>query len=169
MAAYSQRPEMALISEKTYRATIEMTGGGEIEIDLYAADAPQTVNSFVFLARNGYYDGVTFHRIIKGFMAQGGDPSGSGTGGPGYTIPDEVNSNKHDTEGTVAMAKTSAPNSAGSQFYITYEPTPFLNDEYTVFGRVTSGMDVVHGFPARDPQRAREPGPAIKTVTISES
>jgi len=169
MAKYSQRPAMALNEGKRYQATIEMAEGGAVEIELFAGDAPETVNSFVFLARDGYYDGVTFHRIIKGFMAQGGDPTGRGTGGPGYTIPDEVNRNKHNTEGTVAMAKTAAPNSGGSQFYITFEPTPFLDNDYTVFGRVTAGMDVVHGFPARDPQRARQPGPAIKTITISES
>ena len=169
MAKYNQRPEMALQDGVNYAATIELESGGRIDIELYAADAPETVNSFVFLARDGYYDGVTFHRIIKGFMAQGGDPTGRGTGGPGYNIPDEVNGNKHNTEGTVAMAKTAAPDSAGSQFYITFEPTPFLDSDYTVFGRVTSGMDVVHGLPARDPERAREPGPAMKTITISES
>ena len=169
MAKYSKRPEMALNAEKSYSAKIELADGGEIELELFAKDAPETVNSFVFLARDGYYEGVTFHRIIKGFMAQGGDPTGQGTGGPGYNIPDEVNSNKHNTEGTVAMAKTAARNSGGSQFYITLEPTPFLDSDYTVFGRVTSGMEVVHAFAERDPQRARQPGPAMKSVTISEA
>ena len=96
---------------------------GDIRLELYPKDAPQSVNSFVFLARDGYYDGVTFHRVIAGFVAQAGDPTGTGSGGPGYTIPDEVNSRKF-LEGTLGMAKTSAPNSAGSQWFIDYAPQP---------------------------------------------
>ncbi len=165
---WNKRPEMALDPTRTYHATLKLAHG-DVRIQLFAADAPETVNSFVFLSRQGYYDGVTFHRVIQGFMAQGGDPTGTGTGGPGYYVPDEVNQNKHGDEGGVAMAKTNAPNSAGSQFYITIAPTPFLDKDYTVFGRVVSGMDVVKKIRLRDPDRDRAPGDAITTIEIEES
>jgi peptidyl-prolyl cis-trans isomerase B (cyclophilin B) len=123
-------------------AVITMEKGGEIVIDFYPEDAPKTVENFVTLARKGFYDGLTFHRVEPGFVAQGGDPSGNGTGGPGYTIKAEFNKQKH-VRGTVAMARTQDPDSAGSQFYICFKPAPFLDGQYTVFGIVTKGMDVV--------------------------
>ncbi len=168
MAQYNQRPQMALKEGTKYNATIEMDDGGKIEIELLPDQAPEHVNSFVFLAGEGYYDGVTFHRIIHGFMAQGGDPTGSGSGGPGYTLPAEFNDTPH-VRGVLSMARTNDPNSAGSQFFIMYATADYLDGQYTAFGRVTSGMDIVDAFPERDPQRAREPGPTMKRVTISES
>lgn len=124
-------------------AVIEMKKGGKIVFEFYPKDAPMTVDNFIKLANKGFYDGLKFHRVIPGFMAQGGDPLGDGTGGPGYTIKDEFNSRKH-IAGTVAMARTMAPNSAGSQFYICFEPQPHLDGQYTVFGQVIEGMDVVN-------------------------
>ena len=165
---YSKRPEMALTVGASYSATIEMEDGGTIAIELWPELAPEHVNSFVFLARDGFYDGVTFHRIIDGFMAQGGDPTGTGMGGPGYNVPAEFNDTKH-VAGVLSMARAQDPNSAGSQFFICNADATFLDGDYTAFGKVTSGLDVVLSFPARDPQRAREPGPAMKSVTITES
>lgn len=124
-------------------AVIEMKKGGRIVFEFYPKDAPMTVDNFIKLANKGFYDGLKFHRVIPGFMAQGGDPLGDGTGGPGYTIKDEFNSRKH-IAGTVAMARTMEPNSAGSQFYICFEPQPHLDGQYTVFGQVIEGMDVVN-------------------------
>ena len=123
-------------------AVITMEKGGDIVIEFYPEDAPKTVENFVTLAKKGFYNGVTFHRVEPGFVVQGGDPKGNGTGGPGYTIKDEFNKQKH-VRGAVAMARTQAPNSAGSQFYITLAPAHFLDGQYTVFGQVTSGMEVV--------------------------
>ncbi len=120
-------------------AVITMEKGGVIAIEFFSDDAPKTVENFVTLAKKGYYDGVTFHRVEPNFVVQGGDPKGDGTGGPGYTIKDEFNKQKH-VRGVVAMARTQAPNSAGSQFYFTLAPAHFLDGQYTVFGRVTSGI-----------------------------
>ncbi|MCY3568508.1 MAG: peptidylprolyl isomerase [Chloroflexi bacterium] len=145
-----------------------MVGGGTIVIDLYEELAPQHVNNFVFLAREGYYDAVTFHRIIHGFMAQGGDPTGSGSGGPGYTIAAEFNDTPH-VRGVLSMARTADPNSAGSQFFIVYDTAAHLDGQYTAFGEVISGMDVVDAFPERDPfDASAPPGPQIASITISE-
>lgn len=143
---------------KSSRATIEMATG-QIVVELYEKDAPGTVANFVKLAKQGFYNGLSFHRVVPGFVAQGGDPKGDGTGGPGYTIKDEVNTRKHLT-GTVAMAKTAAPNSAGSQFYITLAPQPALDSGYTVFGQVVEGMDVVMKI---------KRGDIMKKVTIVEA
>jgi peptidyl-prolyl cis-trans isomerase B (cyclophilin B) len=140
-------------------AVITMEKGGEIAIEFFPEDAPKTVENFVTLAKKGYYDGVTFHRVEPGFVVQGGDPKGNGTGGPGYTIKDEFNKQKH-VRGAVAMARTQAPNSAGSQFYITLAPAHFLDGQYTVFGKVTSGMDVVDKIRVGD---------KMKSVKISEA
>jgi peptidyl-prolyl cis-trans isomerase B (cyclophilin B) len=123
-------------------AVITMDKGGEITIEFFPEDAPKTVENFVTLAKKGFYDGLTFHRVESNFVVQGGDPQGDGSGGPGHTIKDEFNQQKH-VRGVVAMARTPAPNSAGSQFYITLGPAHFLDGQYTVFGKVTSGMDVV--------------------------
>jgi cyclophilin family peptidyl-prolyl cis-trans isomerase len=134
-------------------AVITMDKGGEIKIDFYPADAPKTVENFVTLAKKGFYDGLTFHRVEPGFVAQGGDPKGNGTGGPGYQIKAEFNTQKH-VRGTVAMARSQHPDSAGSQFYICFKPAPFLDGQYTVFGIVTSGMDVVDGIKIGDKMKS---------------
>jgi peptidyl-prolyl cis-trans isomerase B (cyclophilin B) len=126
---------------KKYTATIK-TAKGDIVLELYAKDAPVTVNNFVSLAKKGFYNGLTFHRIIPGFMAQGGDPTGNGTGGPGYKFQDEFSQRTHVT-GSLSMAN-SGPNTNGSQFFICYAPQPHLNGKHTVFGQCTSGMDVLN-------------------------
>ena len=126
-------------------AVIEMAKGGEIRIELYPDSAPKTVESFITLARKGFYNGLTFHRIVPGFVAQGGDPKGDGTGGPGYTLKAEFNKRKH-VRGTVAMARSQHPDSAGSQFYITVAAPTFLDGQrppYVIFGQVIEGVDVV--------------------------
>ncbi len=166
--SWNEPPAFALDDGVDYRATIEMVDGGVIEIDLYESLAPQHVNSFVFLARAGFYDAVTFHRIIHGFMAQGGDPTGTGSGGPGYSIDAEFNDTPH-VRGVVSMARTADPNSAGSQFFIVYEAAAHLDGQYTAFGEVTSGMEDVDAFPERDPlDPLAPPGPQIARITISE-
>jgi len=134
-------------------AVITMEKGGEINIEFFPDDAPKTVENFVTLAKKGYYDGVTFHRVEPNFVVQGGDPKGNGTGGPGYTIKDEFNKQQH-VRGVVAMARTQAPNSAGSQFYITLAPAHFLDNQYTVFGRVTSGMEIVDKIKVGDKMKS---------------
>jgi peptidyl-prolyl cis-trans isomerase B (cyclophilin B) len=123
-------------------AVITLEKGGEIRMQFFPADAPKTVENFVTLAKKGFYDGLTFHRVVPDFVVQGGDPKGNGTGGPGYTIPAEFNKQKH-VRGSVAMARSQHPDSAGSQFYVCYGPTPHLDGQYTVFGQVTSGMEHV--------------------------
>jgi peptidylprolyl isomerase len=163
---YTSAPPMTIDVNKTYCATIEMDIGN-ITLELFAKDAPVTVNNFVFLARDHYYDGITFHRVIPGFVAQAGDPTGTGSGGPGYTIKDEVNANKF-LDGTVGMAKTSAPNSGGSQFFIDYAPQPGLDGGYTAFGKVVAGRDVLDKIAPRDPGTATQPGTKINTIVIEE-
>jgi len=167
MKTYSAAPPMTIDQNKRYFATIKMDIG-DIKLELYPKDAPQHVNSFVFLARDGFYDGVTFHRVIPGFVAQAGDPTGTGRGGPGYNIPDEVNSCRF-LDGTLGMAKTAAPNSAGSQWFIDYAPQPNLDGGYTVFGQLIEGRDVLDRIAPRDPARATEPGTVINTIVIEES
>jgi len=164
---YDAPPAMAIDPTKRYVATIA-TDGGDIVIELFADKAPRTVNNFVVLARDGYYDGVTFHRVIKGFMAQGGDPTGSGSGGPGYRFEDEFHpALRHDSPGMLSMANA-GPNTNGSQFFITYRDTPHLDGKHAVFGHVIEGMDVVEAIPERDPMRAAAPGVVMNTVTIRE-
>jgi peptidyl-prolyl cis-trans isomerase B (cyclophilin B) len=124
---------------------ITLDNGNEIRIEFYPEDAPKTVENFVTLAKKGFYDNLTFHRVVPDFVVQGGCPKGDGTGGPGHTIKAEFNKQKHD-RGVVAMARSQDPDSAGSQFYITLGPAHFLDGKYTVFGRVTSGMNVVDGI-----------------------
>ncbi|MCO4762910.1 MAG: peptidylprolyl isomerase [Myxococcales bacterium] len=133
-------PAMTIDKAKTYTATIE-TAHGEMVLELFDDDAPITVNNFVFLARQKFYDGLTFHRVIPGFMAQGGDPAGTGGGGPGYEFDDEISSRKH-TKHTLSMAN-SGPDSNGSQFFITFESTPHLDGKHAVFGRLTAGQAVL--------------------------
>jgi cyclophilin family peptidyl-prolyl cis-trans isomerase len=158
---------MAIDPSKDYTATIT-TSHGDIVIQLYAKAAPMTVNNFVFLANEGFYNGVTFHRVIKGFMVQTGDPTGSGRGGPGYRFDDEAPALKlkHSGPGTLSMANA-GPNTNGSQFFITHVPTPHLDGRHAVFGTVIKGMDVVNAIPERDPGRATAPGEAIVSITIS--
>ena len=164
---YSAPPSMGIDPKQKYQATFK-TEKGDFVIELYADKAPKTVNNFVFLARDGFYDNTTFHRVIKGFMAQGGDPTGSGRGDPGYKFADEFNSSlKHNSAGILSMANA-GPNTNGSQFFITYGPTPHLDGKHAVFGKVTSGMDVVNAIPERDPMRAAAPGIRINTIEISE-
>ncbi len=166
--SYDRPPELAIDPAKRYTATIA-TDRGDIVVELFADKAPRTVNNFVFLAREGFYDGVTFHRVIPGFMAQGGDPTGSGRGGPGYRFEDEFHADlRHDGPGVLSMANA-GPGTNGSQFFITHGPTPHLDDRHTVFGRVVEGMDVVLDIPERDPMKAREPGLAMNSVTIVET
>jgi len=142
---YSQPPPITLQADKGYVATIT-TNKGAIVIELLSKEAPKTVNNFVFLARENFYDGVIFHRVIKDFMLQGGDPTGTGTGGPGYRFEDEtVPSLVFDRPGLLAMANA-GPNTNGSQFFITVVPTPWLNGRHTIFGRVTEGQDVVEAI-----------------------
>jgi peptidylprolyl isomerase len=165
---YSGPPPMLIDTSKQYLATVKMEKGGEFVIELYADKAPITVNSFVFLAREGYFDGVTFHRVLEGFMAQGGDPTGTGGGGPGYQFVNEDSDLRFDKAGVVAMANAGR-NTNGSQFFITFVPTPQLDGDYTIFGQVTSGMDVVNNLTRRDPnQRPDFSGDVIESVTIQE-
>lgn len=156
---WSKPPDMQIDPTKTYRALIK-TDRGAIELDLDSAHAPKTVNNFCFLAGEGFYDGVTFHRVIPDFMIQGGDPTGTGAGGPGYRFEDEVLGNPltHDT-GVISMANA-GPNTNGSQFFITHSPQPHLNGRHTVFGRVVEGQKVVDAI---------RQGDHMISVTIQEA
>jgi len=142
-------PPLTIDAQRTYLGSIE-TEKGTIQLELYAQHAPQTVNNFIFLAREGFYDGVVFHRVIADFMIQGGDPTGSGRGGPGYQFADEFKGNplKHET-GSLSMANA-GPNTNGSQFFITHAPQPHLDGKHTVFGKVVAGQDVVDAIRAGD-------------------
>jgi len=158
---YSAPPAMQIDPTKSYAATIS-TAKGDIVVQLDAGAAPQTVNNFVFLAREGFYDGLTFHRVEPDFVIQGGDPLGNGSGGPGYTVPAEIQ--LPHPEGAIAMARKSDQvnperASSGSQFYITLAPTPFLDGGYTAFGQVSEGMDVVQSIAVGD---------LIVKITIAE-
>lgn len=154
---WSSPPEMQIDTDATYHVTLD-TEKGPIELELYPKHAPQTVNNFVFLAEEGFYDGTTFHRVIDGFMIQGGDPTGTGRGGPGYQFGDELDDNplKHDAAGVLSMANA-GPNTNGSQFFITHAPQPHLDGKHTVFGEVTDGQDVVDAI---------EEGDTIQSVTV---
>ena len=152
-------PAMAIDPKKSYTATIE-TDRGDIVVQLDAQHAPKTVNNFVFLAREGYYDGVSFHRVISDFMIQGGDPTGTGRGGPGYTFEDETRGNPLRHERGVLSMANAGPNTNGSQFFITHSPQPHLNGKHTVFGKVAEGLDVV--------DKIRQ-GDRMTKVTIAES
>jgi len=156
---WSNPPAMQIDAKKNYSATI-VTNRGTIEVALSAQYAPKTVNNFVFLAREGFYDGVLFHRVISNFMIQGGDPTGTGTGGPGYRFEDETRGNplKHET-GVISMANA-GPNTNGSQFFITHGPQPHLDGKHTVFGKVVEGQDVVDSI---------RQGDRMNKVTVAES
>jgi cyclophilin family peptidyl-prolyl cis-trans isomerase len=160
-------PPMVIDPLKNYVATIE-TEKGDIMVELFADVAPLAVNSFVFLAQNGWFDGITFHRVIAGFVAQAGDPTGTGLGGPGYAFRNEISSDlTFDNKGLLAMANAGADTN-GSQFFITYAATPHLNDAHAVFGKVVEGMDVVKAITARDPAKGGPPGDKIISVEIVE-
>jgi peptidyl-prolyl cis-trans isomerase B (cyclophilin B) len=156
---WDKPPAMQIDQEKTYVVTME-TDRGTIELELYPQHAPKSVNNFVFLAEEGFYDGVTFHRVIPNFMIQGGDPTGTGRGGPGYRFEDEVKGNplKHET-GVISMANA-GPNTNGSQFFITHSPQPHLDGKHTVFGKVVEGQDVVNAI---------RQGDRMTKVTIQEA
>lgn len=181
---YKKPPSMKIDPKKQYTAVIE-TEKGNITARLFADKVPNTINSFVFLAREGFYDNTTFHRVIPNFMAQAGDPTGTGRGGPGYRFEDEFHPDlRHDKPGMLSMANAGAGTN-GSQFFITHTPTPYLDgfDErghrkrcqrrdvscHAVFGQVTDGMDVLLSISTRDPMRARTPGDTIITIRIEEN
>lgn len=157
---YRSAPEMTIQTNNSYTAILD-TNKGEIVVELFASDAPKTVNNFVFLSREGFYNGVIFHRVIPGFMAQGGDPTGTGTGGPGYKFEDEFAPNlKHDSPGILSMANA-GPNTNGSQFFITFVPTPHLDGVHSVFGKVIDGMDTLNGI-------GEAGGAKINSINIEE-
>lgn len=158
MKQYASYPEMVIDAAKSYTATVSTTKG-TIVLQLHAAAAPKTVNNFVFLARDKFYDGIVFHRVIPDFMVQGGDPTGTGRGGPGYRFEDEFagNPNRHE-RGVISMANA-GPGTNGSQFFITHVPCPWLDGKHTVFGKVLSGIEVVDAI---------QQGDSIQSVTIAE-
>jgi cyclophilin family peptidyl-prolyl cis-trans isomerase len=165
---WNEPPVMEIDPKKEYKATIK-TDKGEMVFKLHADKAPKTANNFVFLARQGYYDGTTFHRVINDFMAQGGDPTGTGTGGPGYKFEDEFDPElRHDKRGVLSMANA-GPRTNGSQFFITHRPTPHLDNKHSVFGQLIEGEDVLMAIPARDPQQKNAPAVQLVSVTIQES
>lgn len=160
---------MIIDTEKTYYATIK-TEKGDIRLLLFDDEVPMTVNNFVFLARQGFYDGCTFHRVIPGFVAQAGDPTGTGSGGPGYTFPDEFSpSLSHDSAGILSMANAGSDTN-GSQFFITYAPQPHLNGRHSIFGEVVDGMEVLLSLTPRDPVADPDApsGDEILTIVIEE-
>lgn len=161
-------PSMTIDPSKSYTARLE-TEKGTIVVELFAADVPKTVNNFVFLAREGFYDGTTFHRVLPNFMVQGGDPTGTGAGGPGYRFADEFSPKlAHSGPGILSMANA-GPNTNGSQFFITYVATPWLDGKHSVFGKVIQGMDVLGKVRPRDPQTNPSfTGERLIRVTIEE-
>ena len=154
---WSSPPDIQIDTDATYEATID-TDKGTITLELYPEHAPATVNNFAFLAGEGFYDGVAFHRVIDNFMVQGGDPTGTGRGGPGYTFEDEFDGNPLTHERGVLSMANAGPNTNGSQFFITHAPQPHLDGRHTVFGKVTEGMDVVDSI---------EQGDTMQSVTVS--
>jgi cyclophilin family peptidyl-prolyl cis-trans isomerase len=165
---WNQPPAMEIDPTKEYKATIK-TDKGEMVFKLHADKTPKTVNNFVFLARQGYYDGTVFHRVINDFMAQGGDPTGTGMGGPGYKFEDEFDPGlRHDKRGVLSMANA-GPGTNGSQFFITHRATPHLDNKHSVFGELIEGEDVLMSIPARDPQQKKAPAEKLVSVTIQES
>lgn len=169
--SYPKAPDMVIDPKKKYQAVFH-TERGDIKVDLFADRAPKTVNNFVFLARDGFYNGTQFHRVIRDFMVQGGDPLGTGTGGPGYKWPDEQSALqlKHDGPGVLSMANAGRDTN-GSQFFITHLPTPHLNGKHAVFGKVADAdsLKVLMAIRERDPQRDPKPGDTLNSVDIIES
>ena len=163
---WSRPPEMTIDPKKSYSATFK-TEKGDIVVKLFADKTPRTVNNFVFLVTQGFYNDTIFHRVMANFMAQGGDPTGTGMGGPGYRFADEFDrSLRHDKAGILSMANA-GPNTNGSQFFITHVPTPWLDGKHSVFGAITKGMDVLMSIPPRDPQRPEYPGIKLLSVEIT--
>lgn len=156
---WNHPPEIQIDTDRTYRATLE-TGAGDIVVELYPEHAPKTVNNFLFLAREGFYDDTTFHRVIPNFVIQGGDPTGTGRGGPGYQFEDEVDDNplRHDSAGVLSMANA-GPGTNGSQFFITHGPQPHLDGRHTVFGKVVEGQELLDRIHQGDP---------LKSLTVAE-
>ena len=163
---YSAAPDLSIDLSTTYQAVIH-TSEGDITVEFYAADAPQTVNNFLFLARDGFYDDVIFHRVIPGFMVQGGDPTGTGSGGPGYKFRDETHSKTSYKRGTLAMAN-SGPNTNGSQFFIMHADYGLPN-QYTIFGEVTEGLDIVDAIAAAPTGAQDRPNEPVKIASIDIS
>jgi len=165
---WNKPPPLSIDPGKKYKATME-TDKGTVVIDLFSDKAPKTVNNFVFLAREGFYDGIIFHRVISDFMAQAGDPTGKGTGGPGYKFEDEFDPGlKHDKKGILSMANA-GPNTNGSQFFITHRATPHLDGKHSVFGQVIDGLQVLMSIPPRDLALAQSPAVKIQKITIEET
>ena len=178
-------PDMVIDTSKSYSAVFELEKGEEFEVELYADKVPRVVNNFVFLAQEGFYDGVMFHRVLEGFMAQTGDPTGTGTGGPGYRFESEFHPDlSHDSPGILSMANAGGLDTNGSQFFITFRDTAFLDHLnpdgsekdcaqrgvscHSIFGKVTDGMDVVNNITLRNPSEATTPGDVITTIRIVE-
>lgn len=160
-------PEMVIDPKKKYYANFE-TSVGDFKIELFADKTPKTVNNFVFLAREGFYDNTIFHRVIDNFMAQGGDPTGTGRGGPGYRFADEFHPElRHNKRGVLSMANA-GPNTNGSQFFITHGPTPHLDNKHSVFGQLVEGEEAFMSIPARDPSMINSPAVTLKTIKIIE-
>jgi cyclophilin family peptidyl-prolyl cis-trans isomerase len=164
---YSEYPPMAIDTDNEYEAVITMAGGGEMRLRLFDEESPLAVNNFVFLANQGFYDGTTFHRVLANFMAQGGDPTGTGGGGPGYSFENETdNGLSFDRRGLLAMANA-GPDTNGSQFFITFEPVTRLDGGYTIFGELVEGDEVLSSISLRDPEQApTEPGDTIERIDI---
>jgi cyclophilin family peptidyl-prolyl cis-trans isomerase len=164
---WSNPPKMELDLKKSYSAVFS-TDKGQITVKLFADKVPVTVNNFVFLSRQGFYNDTIFHRVISDFMVQGGDPTGTGMGGPGYRFADEFDASlRHDKPGVLSMANA-GPNTNGSQFFITHVPTPWLNNKHSIFGEVTDGMNVLLSIPPRDPSKRDAPAVRLISVTIIE-
>lgn len=165
---WKNSPEMVIDPEKNYTATFK-TDKGDIVVKLFAKKTPKTVNNFVFLANEGFYNDTIFHRVINDFMVQGGDPTGTGMGGPGYKFADEFDSSlRHNKPGILSMANA-GPGTNGSQFFLTHVPTPWLDNKHTVFGEITEGMDVLLSIPERNPMDRNAPAVKLNSVEISES
>jgi len=164
---WSTAPKMEIDPKQSYSAVLK-TDKGDITIKLFTDKTPNTVNNFIFLARQGFYNGTIFHRVISDFMAQGGDPTGTGMGGPGYRFTDEfVSSLRHDKPGVLSMANA-GPNTNGSQFFITHIATPWLDGKHTVFGQITDGIKVLLSIPPRDPSKRNFPAVKLISVIILE-
>jgi cyclophilin family peptidyl-prolyl cis-trans isomerase len=165
---WKKAPAMEIDPKKNFRATMK-TDKGEMVFELHAQKVPHTVNNFIFLARQGYYDSTVFHRVIDDFMAQGGDPTATGSGGPGYSFEDEFHPDlRHNKRGVLSMANA-GPNTNGSQFFITHRATPHLDNKHSVFGQLIEGEDVLMAIPARDPNNKKAPAGQLISVSIQES
>ncbi|MBT5773682.1 MAG: peptidylprolyl isomerase [Dehalococcoidia bacterium] len=163
---YEAVPELTIDPEASYEAVLHLDSG-DVRIELYPSEAPGMVNNFVFLAQNHFYDGLTFHRVIPGFAAQGGDPTGAGSGSPGYDLESESNGLLFE-RGALSMAQDASGQVNGSQFFVTLGSTPHLNGDFTVFGRVVEGLELLDGLTPRDPSQAEEPGDTILGIEIIE-